>query len=140
MANNLLTVSMITREAVPVFVNSNAFIKNLNRQYDGEFGKNGEKIGSQLRIRLPNDYTVTDGPALSVQDTAIRASFQTLYGSGPPAETGAPEGGAGGRDVLSSVKAAELFVTVILSALSAFSFISDRLEKSQPGGTLSISL
>src|SRR5574343_1137245 len=78
MANNLLTISMITREAIPLFVNSNAFIKNLNRQYDSEFGKSGEKIGSQLRIRLPNDYTVTDGPALSVQDTAEQQTVLTM--------------------------------------------------------------
>ena len=78
MANQLLTISMITREAIPLFVNSNAFIKNLNRQYDSEFGKNGEKIGSQLRIRLPNDYTVTDGPALSVQDTAEQQTVLTM--------------------------------------------------------------
>lgn len=78
MANQLLTISMITREAIPLFVNSNAFIKNLNRQYDSEFGKNGEKIGSQLRIRLPNDYTVTDGPALSVQDTSEQQTVLTM--------------------------------------------------------------
>jgi hypothetical protein len=41
--NSLLTISMITREAIELFVNTNAFIKNLDRQYDGEFGKNGEK-------------------------------------------------------------------------------------------------
>lgn len=78
MANNLLTISMITREAVPLFVNTNAFIKNLSRQYDKEFGKNGEKIGSQLRIRLPNDYTVTTGPALSVQDTSEQQTVLTM--------------------------------------------------------------
>lgn len=78
MANQLLTISMITREAIPLFVNSNAFVKNLNRQYDSEFGKNGEKIGSQLRIRLPNDYTVTDGPALSVQDTSEQQTVLTM--------------------------------------------------------------
>ncbi len=78
MANQMLTISMITREAIPLFVNSNAFIKNLNRQYDPEFGKNGEKIGSQLRIRLPNDYTVTNGPALSVQDTAEQQTVLTM--------------------------------------------------------------
>lgn len=78
MANQLLTISMITREAIPLFVNSNAFIKNLNRQYDSEFGRNGEKIGSQLRIRLPNDYTVTDGPALSVQDTSEQQTVLTM--------------------------------------------------------------
>lgn len=78
MANNMLTISMITREAIPLFVNSNAFIKNLSRQYDKEFGRNGEKIGSSLRIRLPNDYTVTDGPALSVQDTAEQQTVLTM--------------------------------------------------------------
>lgn len=78
MANNLLTISMITREAIPLFINSNAFIKNLDRQYDAEFGKSGEKIGSQLRIRLPNDYVVTDGPALSLQDTAEQQTVLTM--------------------------------------------------------------
>lgn len=78
MANSLLTISMITREAIELFVNSNAFIKNLDRQYDEEFGKKGAKIGSQLRIRLPNDYIVRHGPAVSVQDTAEQQTVLTL--------------------------------------------------------------
>lgn len=78
MPNNLLTISMITREAIPLFVNSNAFIKNVSRQFDSEYGRSGEKIGSQLRIRLPNDYVVTDGPALSVQDTAEQQTVLTM--------------------------------------------------------------
>lgn len=78
MANNLLTISMITREAIELFVNTNAFIKNINRQYDAEFGKTGAKIGSQLRIRLPNDYIVTDGPAISVQDTSEQQVVLTM--------------------------------------------------------------
>jgi hypothetical protein len=64
--------------AIPLFVNSNAFIKNLDRQYDSEFGKNGEKIGSTLRIRLPNDYTTNSGPAISVQDTAEVQTVLTM--------------------------------------------------------------
>lgn len=78
MANSLLTISMITRKAIELFVNSNAFIKNLDRQYDDQFGKAGAKIGSQLRIRLPNDYTVRTGPAVSVQDTAEQQTVLTL--------------------------------------------------------------
>src|ERR1019366_2578555 len=78
MANSLLTISMITREAIELFVNSNAFIKNIDRQYDKEFGKNGEKIGSTLRIRLPNDYTTRTGPAVSVQDTAEVQTVLTM--------------------------------------------------------------
>jgi len=69
MANNLLTTSAITREAIEIFVNSNQFIRNIEHQFDPEFGKAGSKIGSQLRIRLPNDYTVRHGPAVSLQDT-----------------------------------------------------------------------
>lgn len=69
MANNLLTTNEITREAVMLFRNSNAFIQAIDRQYDDQFGIEGGKIGDTLRIRLPNDYTVADGPALQVQDT-----------------------------------------------------------------------
>lgn len=69
MANQLLTIGGITREAIRLFMNSNAFIGNIEKQYDNSFAKTGAKIGQQLRIRLPNDYVVSDGPALSVQDT-----------------------------------------------------------------------
>lgn len=48
------------REALQLFVNNNAFIKNLSREFDDAFSKDGTKIGSQLRIRLPNDYQVVD--------------------------------------------------------------------------------
>ena len=41
MANEILTISMITREAIELFVNSNAFIKNIDRQFDDEFGRSG---------------------------------------------------------------------------------------------------
>jgi hypothetical protein len=68
-ANALLTTDEITREAVMLFRNSNAFIQAIDRQYDDQFGIDGAKIGDTLRIRLPNDYTVADGPALQVQDT-----------------------------------------------------------------------
>lgn len=70
MANTLLTINMITREAVRLWKNSNAFIQNVDMQYDESFAVTGAKIGTSLRIRLPNDFTVVTGPALSVQDTA----------------------------------------------------------------------
>lgn len=69
MANSLLTINMITREAVRLWKNSNAFIQNVDMQYDDSFAVAGAKIGSTLRIRLPNDFTVATGPALQVQDT-----------------------------------------------------------------------
>ena len=78
MANTILTISMITREAIELFVNSNALIKNIDRQFDDEFGRSGTKIGTQLRIRLPNDFIVTRGPAASVQDTAEQQTVLTM--------------------------------------------------------------
>lgn len=60
---------MITREAVRLWKNSNNFIQKIDHQYDSSFAIQGAKIGTSLRIRLPNDYTVNSGPIASVQDT-----------------------------------------------------------------------
>lgn len=78
MANSLLTINMITREAVRLWKNSNSFIQNIDTQYDDSFANTGAKIGTSLRIRLPNDFTVTTGPAASVQDTAEQSTTLTL--------------------------------------------------------------
>lgn len=69
MANALLTIDMITREAVRLFRNSNWFLRTIGRQFDEEFGRAGAKIGQQLRIRLPNDYTLRNGPTAVPQGT-----------------------------------------------------------------------
>lgn len=69
MANSLLTIDMITREAIRLWKNSNAFLMNVDHQYDDSFAVQGAKIGSTLRIRLPNDYIVVKGPGLQIQDT-----------------------------------------------------------------------
>jgi hypothetical protein len=61
---------MITRAAVSLFKNSNMFIKNIDTQYSDEYAVDGAKIGDTLRIRLPNDFTVRTGTALSTQDTS----------------------------------------------------------------------
>jgi hypothetical protein len=47
-------------------------------QYDDSFAVSGAKIGSSLRIRLPNDFVVVKGPALSVQDTAEQSTTLVL--------------------------------------------------------------
>ena len=46
---------MITREMIELFVQSNAFLKNINSQFD-EF-RSDLKVGSQLHISLPNNFT-----------------------------------------------------------------------------------
>ncbi len=51
--NTLLTIDQITREAMILWNNSNAFIGNLQTQYDRDFLQS-PTIGTKLRIRLPN--------------------------------------------------------------------------------------
>ena len=69
MANNLLTIGQITKTALAIFRNSNAFVMNVDRQYDDQFARTGGKIGSTLRIRLPNDYVLRTGPTAVPQNT-----------------------------------------------------------------------
>ena len=68
MANSLLTIDMITRRALEILENNLVITRNVNRQYDDSFAVEGAKIGSTLRIRLPDRALVTDGAALQVQD------------------------------------------------------------------------
>lgn len=63
LGNRLLTSEDIMREAVRLFKNSNYFIDGQVPQWDAEFAKAGERIGTTLRIRLPNDYRVMDPTA-----------------------------------------------------------------------------
>jgi len=76
MANSILTIDMITRKALEILENNLVLTRNVNRQYDDSFAVEGAKIGSTLRIRLPDRALVTDGAALSVQDD--NEQFTTL--------------------------------------------------------------
>lgn len=78
MANTLLTINMITREAVRLWKNTNKFIQLIDQQYDDQYAKSGAKIGTTLRIRLPNDFTVRTGAAAQVQDTTEQSTTLTL--------------------------------------------------------------
>jgi hypothetical protein len=68
MANSILTIDMITRKSLEILENNLVLTRNVNRQYDDSFAVEGAKIGSTLRIRLPDRALVTDGAALQVQD------------------------------------------------------------------------
>jgi len=85
MANSLLTIDMITRKALEILENNLVITRNVNRQYDDSFAVEGAKIGSTLRIRLPDRALVTDGAALQVQDdneqyTTLTVSSQKHIG------------------------------------------------------------
>ena len=85
MPNSLLTIDMITRKSLEILENNLTITRNVNRQYDDSFAQTGAKIGSTLRIRLPDRALVTDGAALQVQDdneqyTTLSVSSQKHIG------------------------------------------------------------
>jgi len=61
---------MITRKSLELLENNLVITRNVNRAYDDSFAVEGAKIGSTLRIRLPDRSLVTDGAALQVQDVS----------------------------------------------------------------------
>jgi hypothetical protein len=83
MANTLLTISMITREALRVLENSLTFTKRISRNYDDKYGVAGAKIGTVLNIRKPPRYAGRTGQALSLEDateTSVPLALTTQKG------------------------------------------------------------
>lgn len=76
--NQILTDSIIVKEALMELKNQLTFTKSINRQYDDKFGVEGAKVGSTIDIRLPNRYVAKDGPTLDLQDTVERSVPLTL--------------------------------------------------------------
>ena len=66
MANDvLLTPSIISKESLVILVNNLVMAGRVNRQFEDQMGA---KIGTQLTIRKPNKFVVTEGAGLQVQD------------------------------------------------------------------------
>jgi hypothetical protein len=68
MANNLLTISKITNEALMVLENELTFTSEVDRNYDDQFSVVGAKIGNTVNVRKPGRFIGTTGPALNVED------------------------------------------------------------------------
>jgi len=77
-ANTSLTIDMITFKCLDILEMNSPLIRNINRQYDSAFAVEGAKIGSSLRVRLPDRCLVTDGAALGVQDDNEQFTTMTL--------------------------------------------------------------
>jgi hypothetical protein len=85
MANSILTPDMINLKALQILENNLVLTRNVNREYDSSFAKEGAKIGATLRIRKPDRALVTEGAALQVQDenqqyTTLTVSSQKHIG------------------------------------------------------------
>jgi len=82
MSNNLLTISMITNEALMVLENELTFSSEVMRNYDDQFAVTGAKIGATLNVRRPGRFIGTTGPALNVEDfneTSVPVTLSTQF-------------------------------------------------------------
>jgi hypothetical protein len=78
MTQTILTDTKVTREALRILHQKLNFVGSINRQYDDSFAKSGAKIGTTLKIREPNQYTVRTGKTIDVQDTAEESQTLTV--------------------------------------------------------------
>ncbi len=78
MANTLITDSVITKESLAILHQKSTFLGTINRQYDDSYAQSGAKIGSNLKIRRPNEFTVRTGTAIDVQDVSEDSVTMTL--------------------------------------------------------------
>jgi len=82
MANNLLTISKITNEALMVLENELTFTGEVDRNYDDQFAVVGAKIGQTVNVRRPGRFIGTTGPALNVEDfneTSVPVTLSTQF-------------------------------------------------------------
>lgn len=82
MANNLLTISKITNEALMVLENELTFTGEVDRNYDDQFAVVGGKIGATVNVRRPGRFIGTTGPALNVEDfneTSVPVTLSTQF-------------------------------------------------------------
>ena len=75
----LLTPSIISKESLVILVNNLVMAGRVNRQFEEQMGA---KIGTQLTIRKPNKFIVSEGAGLAAQDiiepsTSITISNQS---------------------------------------------------------------
>ena len=82
MANQLLTISKITNEALMVLENELTFTSEVDRNYDDQFAVVGAKIGNTVNVRRPGRFIGTTGPALNVEDfneTSVPVTLSTQF-------------------------------------------------------------
>ena len=68
MTQTFLVPDEITREALRILHQKATFIGSINRGYDNSFAQEGAKIGSTMRIRLPNQFVIRTGRQMASQD------------------------------------------------------------------------
>jgi hypothetical protein len=83
MANQVLTISEISNEALRVLTNQLVFTRAITRKYDDKFAIEGAKIGNVINLRKPPRYVGRTGPALQVEssvETYVPLTLTTQFG------------------------------------------------------------
>lgn len=79
MANTILNNQVITNEALMVAKNAVGELKKrMNIGYAEDFAQKGHKIGDTLNVRLPMQYEVGDGEAMTPQDVEQKSTPITV--------------------------------------------------------------
>jgi len=79
MSNTNVVIDLVAKEALRLAHEKATFIGTVNRSYDDSFAKTGFKIGNTMRVRNPNQYTVsTSSRVMDVQDQTSEAQTITL--------------------------------------------------------------
>jgi len=79
MANSNLTATVVTKEALRILHNECVLLGKVDRQFDGSNEYSGLEHGGSIKIRLPNQYTVGSGAAISSwQDNVEKSVTLTI--------------------------------------------------------------
>jgi hypothetical protein len=80
MANSILTIDVIAKEALMVLENELVAAKRVHRGLESEFGngRNGYQTGATVTIKRPTDFTVRSGSNASVQDVVEGSTTITV--------------------------------------------------------------
>jgi hypothetical protein len=79
----LLTITMITLEALRTLKNQLSFTKGVRRNYDDSFGVEGAKIGTVLNVRKPPRYVGRTGQRMQIEDSteqSVPVTLNTQFG------------------------------------------------------------
>lgn len=83
MANEILTDSIIAKEALMIVENNLTATKRLSRRYEPKFAQEGNKIGDTLNIRLPVRWQGREGEKMQVEDwreTSVPLKIDKIFG------------------------------------------------------------
>jgi len=82
-ANQLLTIGMVTMESLPVLVNELKFARSVRRDFDNHYGDEGAQIGDTLAIRKPPKFIGRVGQGFSPEDAtenSVQLTLTTQFG------------------------------------------------------------